>query len=238
MNVNNRSFSTEEIYHIYNRGVDKRIIYTTDEEYRYFIHLLFILNLHIKANNTKRNFKDGKGSTSTINTGGAVEEKVGQKERYVDILSFCLMPNHFHLLLRPLSENGISKFMQKLGTGYTMYFNKKNSRSGSLFQGRYKSVHIETDQQLLYIPHYVHLNPLPLKPSNSELSELEYLTNYKWSSLQDYAGIKNFPSLLNKSTIIDLFEGRDNYISDFKTFLSGNQEPHTNLIDNSVLIDF
>ena len=127
--------ATDEYYHVFNRGVDKRTVFEDNDEYRYFVHLLYVLNTNQQSHNTLRNFTAHieRGSTS-INRG----------ERVVDLVAFCLMPNHFHLLLRQRVENGISKYMQKVGTGYTMYFNERHERSGALFQGRYKYVHITT----------------------------------------------------------------------------------------------
>ena len=218
---------TGEIYHIFNRGVDKRIIYTSGEEYAYFTHLLYILNSTEAAINTRRNLiqpSSERGSTST-----------GKRECVVDILAFVLMPNHFHLLLKQRVDGGIAKFMQKLGTGYTMSFNDKHERSGSLFQGRYKSVHIETDSQLLYIPHYIHMNPLSLLPANEDIDPSDFLMKYKWSSYQDYTGGHNFPSITKRDLILDLFAGSNNYISDISQFITQNKP--LPLTDTATLID-
>jgi putative transposase len=225
--MNGRIHITDETYHVYNRGVDKREVYMTPDDYSYFIHLLYILNDNKKANNTNRNLH-GRGSTST---------KEGDRRTcLVDILSFCLMPNHYHLLLKQRQEGGIAKFMQKVGTGYTMYFNEKYSRSGSLFQGRYKSVYIHDDRQLLYIPHYIHLNPVPLMPKGKNYTSAMYLEQYKWSSYQDYIGKKNFPSLIKPSFILDQFGGSEAYVVDINKFLSMDATS-TITNDESLLID-
>lgn len=228
--MNERSHVTNEIYHVYNRGVDKRDVYSSSGDYSYFIHLLYEFNNAKKANNTKRNLdalnKDGRGSTSTIKNNG--------RECFVDILAFCLMPNHYHLLVKQRQDDGVAKFMQKIGTGYTMYFNEKYSRSGSLFQGRYKSVHVCGDSQLLYIPHYIHLNPLSLTNNEDHTSGNTFLEQYKWSSYKDYLGEKNFPSLIKKSLILDMFGGSEKYIADIKKFISNKL---TENIEDSLLID-
>jgi len=176
-------FEIGEFYHIYNRGVEKRIIFQNTSDYKRFLILLYIANsdqpLHIKdygiLNSVEEIFKKDRG------------------EPLVAIGAYCLMPNHFHLLLTPLTEGGISKFMLKLQTGYSMYFNKKNDRVGSLFQGVFKSQHISEDRYLRYIYAYIHLNPAKLKNSEwKKQSEKflnllkKYIAEYPYSSLQEY----------------------------------------------------
>ena len=238
INILDRTHHSNEIYHIYNRGVDKRDVFMTSDDYRYFIHLLYILNDSKKANNTKRNLSSnpnknetdhthGRGSTSTMKTSG--------RNCLVDILAYCLMPNHYHLLIKQNQEEGIAKFMQKIGTGYTMYFNKKYSRSGSLFQGRYKSVHIINDSQLLYIPHYIHLNPIPLIRSEQLVNKNTYLEEYRWSSYPDYINKKNFPSLIKPAFILDQFGGHEAYALDIQKFIT--TDDYLDKLDASLLID-
>ncbi len=113
------------------------------------------------------------------------------------------MKNHYHLLVSEHIEGGISFFMRKLNMGYTKYFNEKHKRSGALWQGKYRKVLIERDAHFLYIPFYIHLNPLDYSNPewrNGEVKDvrkaLESLLEYRWSSHLDYLGIRNFPSLL------------------------------------------
>lgn len=134
------------------------------------------------------------------------------KETLVDILAFCLMPNHYHLLLRQRLDGGITKFMHKVGTGYTNYFNQKNERVGSLFQGRFKAVLIEDEYHFARMPFYIHLNPLDLvapewreKRINSIDQTLRFLESYKWSSYLDYIGNGQFSSVINKEFITEFF---------------------------------
>ncbi len=227
---------TGEIYHVYNRGVDKRTIFTNDNEYSYFIHLLYSLNDIGKTNkHLNRYFEshshtlsNGEGSTFTIRK---------KRDRLVDVLAFVLMPNHYHLLLKQRVDDGIPKFMQKIGTGYTMLFNEKNKRSGALFQGRYKSVHISSNRQLLYIPHYIHLNPLSTlkNKSNNTKQAIDKLTSYKWSSLPDYCGNKNFPSVIQQKFIISLFGDTTKYMKDIQQFI--NNKKTFSDVDKKELID-
>lgn len=144
MGVRKEAFVTGEIYHCYNRGVDKRDVFMTLEHFDYIIKICDLFNQveslgGIKEYSLKKN---------CVNRG----------ERIVTILSYCFNPNHFHLLLRQEVDGGVSKFMQKLSTGYTMYFNKDQNRSGSLFQGKFKSKHVGTDVYLKHLLVYVNRN--------------------------------------------------------------------------------
>jgi len=122
------------------------------------------------------------------------------------------MPNHFHLILKQLVEKGISKFMQKLGTGYANYFNEKQERTGALFEGRFKSILIEDHGYLKHLSRYIHLNCIDLIEPNWKENGIEdweaaneFLNNYKWSSYLDYIGKKNVPSVINTSLLLDYF---------------------------------
>jgi putative transposase len=116
-----------------------------------------------------------------------------RKESLVSIGSYVLMPNHFHILIKEVNEGGISLFMQKLSTAYSMYFNKKYNRTGGLFEGKYKAKHAESDDYLKYLFSYIHLNPVKLiEPAWKETGisnrkdAKEYLRDYTYSSYQDY----------------------------------------------------
>jgi len=136
----------------------------------------------------------------------------------VEILAFCLMPNHFHLMVRQKVENGITEFMRKMGTGYTNYFNKKHERVGSLFQGKYKVVHIQNERHFVHLPFYIHFNPLDLVESewrNGRIKNFEktakFLENYRWSSYLDYIGKKNFSSVTQRNFLLENFNGPEHY---------------------------
>ena len=132
-------FANNEYYHCYNRGVEKRIIFNDTQDFAYFIKSL-------KAFNTTEVF--GKQRLYNKNIG----------DRLVEIVCSCLLPNHFHLVLKQNTENGISQFMQRIGISYSMYFNQKNERSGTLFQGSFKSKYLSTDQDLQQVISYVYHN--------------------------------------------------------------------------------
>lgn len=158
--------------------------------------------------------------------GSTLLEIVGERTGgpLVEIVAYCLMPNHFHLLLREVEEGGVSKFMQKLTTGYTMYFNKRHDRNGSLFQGRFKATHVADDRYMRYLISYIHLNPIKLiEPKWKEIGITDktraeqYLGEYAQSSYMDYLGRKR------PENIILTQEASPEYFStgaDFKTFVT------------------
>jgi len=176
-------FVEDEFYHLYNRGVDKRVIFSTTQDYKRFMALLYLANsaAEVRIGNLLRDtpYED----LFTIERG----------EPLVALGAFCLMPNHFHLLATPLVENGIPRYMLKVQTGYSMYFNIKNERSGSLFQGPFKSQHAGKDTYLKYLFSYIHLNPAKLKDAHwkeksySKHSSLtKFIEQYPYSSLDAY----------------------------------------------------
>lgn len=199
-------FDDNSIYHICNRGVEKRAIFLNEKDYYRFVHDLYEFNDTKPAENIYY-----KNSYKLYETG------TRKRKQLVDILAFCLMPNHFHLLLRQLEKNGISTFMNKLG-GYSMYFNKKYQRVGGLFQGRFKAVEVTKNEHFLYLPYYIHLNPLDLiEPTWREGAiknldaVLKFLESYRWSSYLDYIGNKNFPSVIQKQFLSEFFETPKKY---------------------------
>ncbi|MEK7501064.1 MAG: transposase [Patescibacteria group bacterium] len=192
-----KPIDSPNIYHIYNRGVEKRNIFLEEKDYLRFLASLY------RFNDTKPTF-----NFDRLPKLFGVELRT--VEPLVKICAFCLMPNHFHLILRALRENGITEFMRKIGTGYTNFFNLKYQRVGPLFQGKYKAKILSNQAHFLYLPYYIHLNPLDLiTPNwkNSGIGDIDktynFLINYRWSSLPDYLGRKHFPNL----TSTELFKG-------------------------------
>lgn len=208
-------FAENEYYHIYSRGVEKRKIFLNTKDHNRFIALLYIMNQDIsfRMDNFLQMHKN--------NLLEIFEEK--REKTLVSILGYCLMPNHFHLILHEHAEGGISKFMGKLLTAYSMYFNTKYDRSGPLFTHPFRSEHIGDESQYMYIFSYVHLNPISIiekkwKESgvkNKKEAE-EFLKKYQFSSYPDFLG-NNRP----ESAILDLSLVPE-YIQDtelsFKTF--------------------
>ena len=138
------------------------------------------------------------------------------REKLVEVLAFCIMPNHLHLLVRQIKDGGIIKFMAKLGTGYGGYFNRKYKRQGPLLLRRFTAVHIENEEQLKTVFVYIHTNPISLiEPKWKEIGiknpekAIEFIENYKWSSYPDYIGKKNFPSVTDREFILKIMGGEE-----------------------------
>jgi putative transposase len=165
-------------YHIYNRGVEKREIFQDEADYKKFIAFLklYLSNPNLQG----RTLKDE--NDHTIPPSRANNNFVQE----IQLQAYCLMPNHFHLLIRQINERSMADFMHSLMTKYVMYFNKKNKRVGSLFQGKYKTVRILSEEQYTYITKYIHRNPLPGNPTGSDLDGLR---EYKYSSYGNYLGL-------------------------------------------------
>lgn len=209
---------TNEIFHVYNRGVEKRLIFIDDEDRFRFIHDLYEFNDSNPAPNLYYKMSQLK----------TYEVELRKRKPLVSILAFCMMPNHFHILLEAEVENGITEFMRKIGTGYTNYFNKKYERVGSLFQGRYKIKYLKEFSHYEYLPYYIHLNPLNLimpdwKKDGIRKKDIEkallFLEEYRWSSYPDYIKKKNFPSLINSKRICAYFGQSKNYKFQIGNFL-------------------
>lgn len=220
--MKNPIFTNGEIYHIYNRGVDKRAIFIDDSDRFRFLHDLFEFNDKNPAPNIYykkpivESYNYDVPHRKIYDVGHRKNRKINEKPRelLVDILTFCLMDNHFHLLLKQKVDKGITTFMRKLGGGYTNYFNQKYKRSGCLFQGNFKTVHVNYESYWLHLFFYIHLNPLDFKFPEWRTNELknyqkalDFLKNYRWSSLLDYLGIKNFPSLTSREMFTEFFGG-------------------------------
>ena len=180
-----------EFYHIYNRGVEKRDVFLNTSNKQRFITLLYLCN-----------------STNPVDLKlqGLTLEEAQNNERgnqITGICGYCLMPNHFHVLLNEKRAGGISTFMQKLTTAYTMYFNKKNERVGALFQGTYKLKPIDNDDYLKYLISYIHLNPIKLIDPHWKESGIQnlakakqFLESYQYSSYHDFLGTPRIEKII------------------------------------------
>ncbi len=198
------------VYHVYNRGADEKKIFIDDEDRLRFVHDLLEFNDEKKVINAGYCF--GKNPVRVAGIGKynnyLIEDKDPRKI-LVDVLAFAMMPDHFHLLLRQKKKDGITRFMRKLGAGYALYFNARHRRNGVLFQGRFKSAHITKNHHLVHLPYYIHTNPLALK--EKEADRARFLDSYRWSSHLDYCGWRNFPSVTQRSFLLDIFGGEGNY---------------------------
>lgn len=181
-------FLVNEWYHCYSRGIDKCVTFIDESDYWYFLESAYMANRVCKLSQRERQ------SLSRHDVW-----KLPSDKPLVSIAAYCLMPNHFHFLIKEITPGGLSVFMQRLGTSYTMFFNRKYSRSGGLFTSPFRSKHIADDRYLQTVIHYIHMNPLGLLSDDVEISDkasLEHLSNYQFSSLLDYEGIKRQQGML------------------------------------------
>lgn len=209
------NFSVGEYYHVYNRGADKRAIFTEHHDNERFQALLYICN-NTKAVDMNLHFNEEGRTLFEIFS-------IEREGTLVDIGAYCHMPNHFHILIREKTEGGIVKFMSKLSIAYAMYFNKKNKRTGVLFEGPYKAKHVDSDVHLKYLFAYIHLNPIKIidpKWRENGIADREaaqnYLVNYEHSSYVDYQGeIRPENKILHRGA----FPGYFTKPNDFSNFI-------------------
>lgn len=208
MPIKRPQLANNEIYHIVVRGIERINIFKEKRDYYRFIRNLFEFNDSKPAGWDYRFARVFCVSDIPENSSLSYPENCSrgkaQRKPIVAVLAFCLMPNHAHLLIQQIENNGISAFMRKLGAGYVGYFNKKYKRQGHLFQGRFRAVHIKNDNQLKSVFVYIHTNPAALIDSNwkeggiKKVKEvIEFIENYRWSSYMDYLGKNNFLFAIN-----------------------------------------
>lgn len=210
------TFENNYYYHIYNRGVEKRIIFLDDEDYLRFIYYLYEFNSIHSVGDIAFNIRKIK-----INKFGT---PISEENKLVDIICFVLMPNHFHLLIRQDKDRGISLFMQKVSLAYTKYFNEKYMRVGSLFQGAFKAKLINKNEYLNYLFYYILGNPIELIESQWKKVGIKnyknikkFLESYRWSSYRDFIEKLNFPFLINKNNLAEFFNSHKSFT--FKQFI-------------------
>ncbi len=176
MSLRKQIFAPGEYYHLYNRGTEKRIIFLEEKDYEHFLNLMYLCNSirNVRLSEIGKNFD--------------------REQTLIDIGAYCLMPNHFHILVREKSDGGVSKFMLKLMTAYSMYFNKKYERTGKLYEGVFKSTYANTDRYLKYLYSYIHLNPAKLIDKNWKEGKvrnvstlLKHVFEYHYSSMVEYS---------------------------------------------------
>lgn len=183
--------SNNYFYHVYNRGVEKRETFSSDRDYQRFLETAH----YYQFDGPKPRFSTHKKFKSL---------KFTDHPKIIEIICYCLMPNHFHLMLRQLKDNGIRDFMRSLSDSYTRYYNTKHNRVGPLFQGQFKAVLVDSDEQLLHLSRYIHLNPWV----SGLTQDINGFTN---SSYQEYLAL---PVICNTQPVLDFFS-RDESYADF-----------------------
>ncbi len=187
-----KTYVKNGIYHIYNRGVEKRDIFLDKQDYNIFLHYLKSYLLPIEQQDkAKLPFSIRHSNSFDL-------------PKEIRLLAYCLMPNHFHFMIKQLTERTIAEFMKRLGNAYVEYFNKKYDRQGSLFQGRYKACLVENEIYFLYLSSYIHRNPLEMFSRLSAEQKIKKLREFQYSSYPDYLNSRNTP-WVHKDEIMSVF---------------------------------
>ncbi|MEK7535392.1 MAG: transposase [Patescibacteria group bacterium] len=187
--MNRGPIITGEYYHVFNHGVERNNIFETQTEFSRFLLGMKLFNSKEPISSIREYFENGKNNDKKITD-----------VHLVDIVAYCLNPNHYHMLLKQVSDGGIAEFMKRLNGAYTWYFNATNKRKGALFRGKYKSKHISDNDYLLHVSAYVNLNNL--------VHNLSGRTAVK-SSWGEYVGGK--VGLCEKSIILEQFNSPKEY---------------------------
>ena len=217
-------------YHVYNRGVEKRKIFLDEQDFTVFLHYLKQYLSPPQAT----------GSSHSVTGLHLVRPRpIKTLHNELSLLAYCLMPNHFHLLLRQKTRDGMTKLLRRLCTSYCMYFNKKYQRVGTLFQGIYKAVLVDNEQYLLHLSRYIHLNPVfdrvaPCQGYNACKKPIEY----PFSSYQNYLGKKK-ANWLKSDIILSYFKTAQKTslkdILSYQSFVEDYLEDSAELLGNLIL---
>lgn len=221
-----KEFVSDAYYHVYNRGVEKRVIFMDDQDYGVFLSYVKTYLLP----------KDTKTLSSILIDPDVPWVKKDQALKLlrmnnfaeeIMLISYCLMPNHFHLLVKQKGERSLDQFMNSLCTRYSMYFNRKHKRVGVLFQDVYKAVRVTSEEQLLHLTRYIHRNPL--------LQGVP-LQRFVHSSYQDYLGLRKTP-WITKGVILDYFNKNGQGANLYSAFVEGSDERPDLLRDTAIDIE-
>lgn len=214
-----------EYYHIYNRGVAKQAIFYDNSDYIRMLFLILFCQAPLPIYNAGQHVKIFLKQRS-FNLSKKLHQKILAK-RNVELASFALMPNHFHLKVLEQRESGIASYLQKIEIGYTKYFNTKYKRSGYLFQGPFQSVHVKTNEQALHLSAYIHRNPRELAGwKNKE-------HNYNWSSYQDYIKENRWGEFLKRDLILEQFSSPKEY----REFVETSPAKVDKILDPDLMLD-
>lgn len=189
-----------EIYHIFNRSIAKQPIFKNKKNYSRFIELTDYYrfqNPPYRYSHFNRLSEEIKNEAYTV---------LQRQPLEVEILAFCVMPNHYHFLLKSINSRGLSNFMRNIQNSYSKYFNIKYNRTGSVFQAMFKAVRIESEEQFLHVSRYIHLNPV-----TSFIIEIDKLDTYPWSSFPDYISLNPYHRFLNTQYLISQFSSSLQY---------------------------
>ncbi len=181
-----------QYYHVFNKGISGQNIFLDQKHYKRMVDSLWLyrylspphrMSYLLRLTEKKR-----------VN----IKQSIKGEAKHVDVVSYCLMSNHFHILIKQVLDKGISSFMSNLQNSYTRYFNTQQKKFGPIFLGKFKAVLIESEEQLLHTSRYIHLNPY----SASAVKNIHELRSYPWSSLQEHLTKK--PYICNIKILSDV----------------------------------
>lgn len=235
-----RQFARGKIYHVFNRGVEKRDIFLSDGDRWRFLQGMYLFNDESTSTNLLYRLEQEKGKMHFGILRDYMKKEGIERKPLVRIMADCLKSNHFHLLIEEIQENGISRFMQKLGTGYVKYFNRKYERVGPLFQGPFKAVEVKSDEQLHYIVAYINvINPgQELEPELKSVAQdpaeiLRFVEHYPWSTHLEYLGNRD-SIIIHKGIAGGLFSNPASYRKFVSDIIRGKQRFS---FDSKILLD-
>lgn len=222
-----KEFVSDTYYHIYNRGVEKRLIFTDEKDYVVFLSYLktYLLPKDEKIlaailEDSDASAKDKDRALKLVRMNNFNDE--------ITLSAYCLMPNHFHLLVKQKEERSIDQFMNSLCTRYSMYFNRTHKRVGVLFQDVYKAVRVTSEEQLLHLTRYIHRNPA---------SQGDPLRDYTYSSYRDYLGLAN-TLWVSKDAVLGHFSKEEKSTNSYRSFVEDNNDRFDLLRDTSIDMEF
>ncbi len=215
-----RNIGINEYYHIYSRGTDKRLIFMDDSDKNRFTTLLYLAN-----GDSQTRISNYFRTEQALGLLSLFEKDVGKP--LVAIGAWCLMSNHIHLLVKEIEAGGISKFMARLLTAYSMYFNIKNNRTGALFESRFKAEHVNNDTYLKYLYCYIHLNPIKMIQSDWKTKGIfdaiqaeKFISAYPYSSLSEYKGEERIQAkILSRAIFPEYFETPESFDLFYKEWI-------------------
>lgn len=210
--IRNLIFSPGEYYHVFNRGVEKRPIFTEKRDYARAQSTIFYYRYSLPPAKFSKFLQTPRDQKPQLN------KSLLKSPKDVTLLAYCLMPNHFHFLLRQESDNGTPHFVSKFSNSYTKYFNTKHTRVGPLLQGTFKAVHVESEEQLIHLSRYIHINPVV-----SPLIKKESLSTYSWSSLHEYLDPTD-NNLTDPTIVLSIFPTTSKYLEFCQNHLAYAEE--------------
>ncbi len=178
-----KTYVPNTYYHLFNRGVEKRTIFQDKQDYVVFLSYLKLYLSPLTTIDRRHHRHQPILQGTSLSVIKPPSRRPKNYHQQINLLAYCLMPNHFHLMVHQTNKDDINHFMRSLLTKYSMYFNKKYDRVGPLFQGRYKAVRVTSEEQFLYLSKYIHRNPL-------SILKKQPLKSYEYSSYPNYLGLR------------------------------------------------